>query len=71
MISIAFVLVVLAGFLVCASMGVMYLKPACPKCKSRAAISYKAAKGRSKKAMSVQRSTSPLLPKHWESRKRR
>lgn len=49
MISIVFVVAVLGGFLACASMGVMYLKPACPKCGSRAAVAYKAAKGRSKK----------------------
>ena len=49
MISTLFVVAVLAGFLVSASMGVVYLKPACPKCGSRAAVSYKKVKGRAKK----------------------
>jgi len=49
LISVIFVVAVLGGFLACASVGVMYLKPACPKCGSRAAVAYKAVKGRSKK----------------------
>lgn len=49
MISVIFVVAVLGGFLTCASVGVIYMKPACPKCGSRASVVYKAAKGRSKK----------------------
>jgi len=49
LISVIFVVALLGGFLACASMGVMYLKPACPKCGSRAAVAFKPAKGRTKK----------------------
>ena len=49
MISAIFVIAVLAGFLVSASIGVIYLKPGCPKCGSRAAVAYKKGKGRGKK----------------------
>ena len=49
MISIVFVIAVLAGFLVSASIGVIYLKPGCPKCGSRAAVVYRKGKASGKK----------------------
>ena len=49
MISVLFVVATIVGFVVAASMGMLYLKPACPKCGSRSAVSYKKGKGRGKK----------------------
>ncbi|MFH0963365.1 MAG: hypothetical protein V2A58_05065 [Planctomycetota bacterium] len=46
MLAIVFVVVLLAGFLTSLSIGVIYLKPACPKCGSRAAVAYKKRKGK-------------------------
>ena len=48
MIAAAVVVVLLLGFLTAASIGVIYLKPACPKCGSRAAVVYRKTKARKK-----------------------
>ena len=48
MLAIAFVVALLGGFLTFLSIGVIYLKPACPTCGARAAVAYRKRKGKKK-----------------------